>query len=308
MKKLFVVLSILISSTVSAFDKKEEVKLDKNLVPHSDQSHNLDEVSVEELKQLIISKNLDMLKLLTPEQRRTIRELELAKEEALKKQAPLKNITNIINVELEPGSLTKSVYTSPGQNSYLNIIDSMGNPWPITHVFSGDKNDFPVTKVETEANNTVQLNSNTRVGSTNLTVFLEGLSVPININAEASKEQYHGYAPIRISGLGPNSPEETQTIESFKPFKNISKFENVILSRKPSLNAKRLQASDPRVQAWLDGEDLFIRTNLVLRHPRPTNIYNGTFNFKAYKTFFLPSMALTDSLGNEVSVKLNKDL
>ena len=308
MKKLFVVLSILISSTVSAFDKKEEVKLDKNLVPHSDQSHNLDEVTVEELKQLIISKKLDMLKLLTPEQRRTIRELELAKEEALKKQAPLKNITNIINIELEPGSLTKSVYTSPGQNSYLNIIDSMGNPWPITHVFSGDKSDFPVAKVATEANNTVQLNSNTRVGSTNLTVFLEGLSVPININAEASKEQYHGYAPIRVNGLGPNSPEETQTIESFKPFKNISKFENVILSRQPSLNAKRLQSSDPRVQAWLDGEDLFIRTNLELRHPRPTNIYNGTFNFKAYKTFFLPSMALTDSLGNEVSVKLNKEL
>jgi len=286
--------------------KKEKPKLNDDLVPYSDLKSEVDEISDEDLRKLAFEALKESISKLTPEERRAIYEIELQKSEATKRRIPLKALNDIISIDSTPGAELQRIYLSPGQDTYLTIMDLTGEPWPIIDSSSGFAADFPLTSLEEVATNKLKLRTNTRVGTTNLTLLLKDFDTPITIQLVASKTKYHAVAPIKIDSMGPNTKKSVSY--SVGKLKASDALENVILRLKPTEKSKRLKTSDQNVMAWLSEQnELFIRTSLILRSPRLSGVNYGLRNIKGYRTRYLPAITLTDEHGNEHIVKLQEE-
>lgn len=292
----------------NTYDKKEKPKLDDKLVPLSDEAGTLDEVDEKLLKEYLFKKLLDEMDALSPEQRRKIFERQLQKEEALKKQKPLNLLTSILNVDTTPGSKPVKVYLSPGQDTYIQVIDGQGKPWPIVTASLGDDIDFVMAEVSKQVHhNKIRLGTHTRVGSTNLTLLLETLDTPVVVQIVASKVQYHAVAPLKLNQLGPNAdPFISKTRSDYVELSESKELEQVILGKQPFPDSVELKSSNPLVKVWLKSNTMYVRSELDLRHPRAQDIYYGFSNWKAYKAQFLPALTFTNSDGDEEIVILEK--
>lgn len=310
MFKTLIIVSLLIFSAQSfaaiGEPKNEKPKLNDDLIPYSDDKSEVDEISDEDLRKLAFEALKERVSKLTPEERRQIYELELQKSEATKRKTPLKALNDIISIDSTPGAEMQRIYVSPGQDTYLTIMDLTGEPWPIIDSSSGFAEDFPLTSLEEVATNKLKIRTNTRVGTTNLTLLLKDFDTPITIQLVASKTQYHAVAPIKIDTMGPNTKKEISY--SVGKLKASDALENVILRLKPTDNSKRLKTNNENVMAWLSEQnELFIRTPLTLRNPRFRGVNYGLRNIKGYRTRYLPAITLTDEYGNEHIVELQEE-
>lgn len=311
-RALLLMLAMLSSASAQAQQNNQQEVLPPQLIQNSDLADEGDKISDKELQQMLFEQLLKNNNLLTPQQRALIHDMERKKVEAIKRQKPAEPINEIIPVTFKPGSHVKSVFVTPGFDTHLTFIDATGAPWPVTYVSGGSDEDFPIKEVsqgtgDSKRSNVVKVNSVYRVGSTNLTVMLDGLNEIVNVNIIADELAYHPVATMQVHQNGPNA--RFDALPGIPPISNDRELK-LILQGGVGLpkSFERLEASNPEIDAWLDTKsgDLFLLTNHVLRSPRPVGIHPGTGGYIAYRTSFLPAITLNTSNGYELTVTLRE--
>lgn len=305
---LWLLFIIIVFPIFSEAQEQDQAVLNDHLIPKSDEKTAIDNISDEELKKIAFEILKKQIHKLTPKQRRELFELELEQKEALKRASPPKVLNNIISVDTSPGSKIQKIYLSPDVDTYLNVIDITGKPWPILDVSSGYKEDFPIFSLQQiKPMNKAKLRTVTRVGSTNLTLLLDELDAPITLELIASKSKYHPVATVQVDSRGPNAKAIVNL--SMAPVSFSLELENAVIRKKPTPDSVMLETDDNNVLAWLGSNgELFLRTKFNLRHPRPRGIRHGMQGYIAYRTNFLPVITLTDDNGIERLVTLKREV
>lgn len=303
MKLVYLVLiSIATFSVVAAEENSadEMVDIDPILRKHTDEATAVDHLSDEELLRLLLADKLKKGELISVEQEALIMEQVRRGMEATKRKTPPNPVHEILSISTSPGGDLPTVLVTPGVLTYINVIDSTGEPWKIVHQSGGDTADFPIKPITAGASNIIEAQSTYRVGDSNVTLLLEGLDYPITFRLQATKSKYHPSVYLQMDKAGPRAKQEVY--QGVSSIRNTAIMNRILLGLKPNDEYKKVKTSHVDVEAWKLGENLFIRANnLVPQHPI-SDVRHGPNGYTAYQITFLPILRFSDANGNQIRV------
>ncbi|MEE5177106.1 DotH/IcmK family type IV secretion protein [Pseudomonas alliivorans] len=175
-----------------------------------------------------------------------------------------------LTVDLAPGASMPLIRTAVNYPSSITFIDSTGAPWnlgaaPIT----GNPNGF--TAYWLPNNPVMVVTANKPYQSGNITVYLEGLAVPIIITVSSGETDttaktwsVDSRLDLRVPRRGPRA------VAGAAPESRIGLHDSVLqafLDGVPPKDARRLKTSGdvPETTVWQMGDDLYIRTRADIR-------------------------------------------
>lgn len=296
--------ALLLSTNVLA---QELVELPSDVVPLTDEATETD-MTEEELNDLAFKLFLQREFNLTPEQLRIYAERQRKEAEALKRQKPAVAIKKIDTLDLSPMAKPYRVYTTPGWDSHISFIDASGAIWPITYKSVGSSVEFPVEQIPTDTSNTLKVNSKFRVGSSNLTVGLQGMDELITLEIVSDKDKYHSSLSLQIGKLGPNSDRRSTSTSTVSMMSSEPHMQLILqggLDLPKEFN--KLKTSTSQVTAWSKGDSLFVLTELSVHGIDPISVRHGPGGYTAYELKYLPSLLFTNDNGTPISVFFQKD-
>lgn len=219
---------------------------------------------------------------LTPDEIRQYRQMLLEREHAANYVKPPKLRSQSHTVSLAPGSHIPSIKIAPRYVSSLVIVDSQGNPWPIVGHNNGSPTVFQTTVPEADPHNVISISALANVGASNLSILLEGQTVPLIVQLFVDRDEMDVRADMVISELGPRSNPVLRHTSGFvdaTPDSTMMAFVDGV----PPSGAVSLTVSDPRFRVWEMGDQLYIRTNLTISSPRYSAISHGTGGVRVYR-------------------------
>jgi len=206
----------------------------------------------------------------TPEETRNLVQLGSQMERAAS-STPVSIVPRISaqTVDLSPGASLPLVRTAVDYPTSVSFIDSTGAPWKLGAAPLGGNDAFAVYWLPNTQLMTVFAKKPFRTG--NVTVYLEGLSVPIVVtvtsgeaDTQATTWTVDSRLDLRVPRRGPAAaqgaaPESRiglhdQTLQAF-------------LDGVPPKEARRLKTtgSVPETSVWQLGDDLFVRSRADIR-------------------------------------------
>lgn len=235
--------------------------------------------------------------------------LELKKKErdAIFSNSKAEMLKEIITVSTDPSAASPVIYTSPGHETLVNIIDETGQPWPIVVASSGNDLLFQTEAIEAHIyKNVFKLTSLERVGSSNITLLLQDKPLSLAIRVENSKSKYHGQPILQITDVGPNG-KRPQRLSNAPEIKNNKLMKNLIFGVTPD-DFKRLESSNSNVTAWKSADGmLFLKTKLHPISPPPKTTYSGPNGYSTYEVDLWPVLVMSDDNGIEYQINILGD-
>lgn len=292
---------ILLSSSVFA---QEDIQINPDLQRSLDGRSQIDKLTDEQLSN--IAKDSLLLRRMGVDASILKEALELKRKErdAIYDRKPARMLKEIITVSTDPGAPSPMIYTTPGHETLVNVIDQTGEPWPIVIASSGNNLLFETQPVEAhQYKNVFRLTSLERVGSSNITLLLQDKALSLTIRVSNSKDQYHPQPILQITESGPNAKQYTVRSRNV-PLRNDQVMKKLMFNMAPD-SFERLETSHPEVSAWKgsDGQ-LFLKTKLHPTYPEAKSIYRGPNGYSAYEIDSLPVLIMTDNNGVEHQVNI----
>jgi intracellular multiplication protein IcmK len=302
----FFILLLLLSFSSWAQNNDDPSAIPPEVIQHSDNAKGLDQVSTEQLRELIFKDLIEKRSLLTEEQLRQLHALERTQINATKRDAPPTGIKEVIPMSFDPAFPTAKIYVTPGWSTHISIIDQSGKPWSISYFSNGNQLDFTVKHIAVGSNNAMEVESIYTKGSTNLTLLLEGENDLFTLEIIATEDKFHPLATIRVNRY--QDQADIQDAER-RPSVSESLLREVLHGQiTDDDNLESLISSDMRVKAWIKDEYVYIRTNnLRLLAPSAVSVEHGAGSVVAYKAPYLPAISLTNDNGNLITVTLEKE-
>lgn len=141
-------------------------------------------------------------------------------QSAVHKGRPLTTTNPLIRVSTGPGSSVPTIHAAPGYVTTISVLDSQGNPWPITSYTAGGGKSFAVhAVVEGEGavpsdkkgvpRNLLTVSPVSASSSTNLMLTLEGSVDPVLVMLSSNgpdDQSVDGMVSLRIDRPGPMTP------------------------------------------------------------------------------------------------------
>lgn len=248
----------------------------------SDLDTNSDPILDEEIDLRTLPTDMEMLFPLTPDERLKIRKRQLADQEATYK--PLRDVTprrELVSISSNADTIPE-VLVTPDYPTSIVFTDLTGAPWPINYI--GQTDSLAVVEQPSGTDNAVVLYANNGAGKKSVSVFLEGLTLPVTLTVTGKSNEYHALKHIRINDRGPKAPETSMstsranTAEGLSPIgdddsgKSLDIILNKLAYKVTPDGFKRLQTSDPNVDAWADENDpkfLYVMTHYTIVSPAP---------------------------------------
>ena len=300
MKKLIMIL-LLIPFIVCA---QEDEIVNPDLKRHLDGRSVIDTLSDEQLRK--IAEDSILLKRMGFSADILEKALELKRQErdAIFNNAPAKMLKEIITVSTDPSAKSPIIYTTPGHETLVNVIDQTGEPWPIVLASSGNSLLFKTEAIEEHVfKNVFRLSSLERVGSSNITLLLEDKSLSLTIRVKNSKEKYHPQPILQITEVGPNGTQSKYRGRT-SAIRNDSVMKNLMYGVAPK-GYEKLITSDSKVTAWKGNEgELYIKTKLHPINPAPVSSYSGPNGYSAYEIELWPILVMSDDNGIEHQINI----
>lgn len=335
MKQLIVISAFLLSLNTAWAANKDKEALPAGLIEHTTDAKSVDEISDEQLTKWAVKYLQQKEVILTPEQRRAFQKQEQEKTDALLNVDPPNARLEILPISMDPAAKPTRIYLSPGWDTHLSIIDANGSPWPIQYYSVGNsafkteelggggdsekqngqvsiKNEDEEGQESTSTSNMntlskLKLISTNRAGGTNLTLLLQGMKEVINVQLVANTKQYYPSPVLQLSRIGPYSNT------NFVPA-GISMMSHDKVMRDIAMGGHNLPESyiqietdNPKVKAWKNGRDYFIRSPYYSKVPRPLEGQSGTGGYKAYRIRYLPAITMQGDGNKQIIVKLYKN-
>tara|TARA_R110002072_G_scaffold301723_1_gene482171 strand:- start:31130 stop:32053 length:924 start_codon:yes stop_codon:yes gene_type:complete len=262
----------------------------------------VDDVPTEKLSDRAFEALIEEMYPTTPKQLKKIQEKEKEYSNVIYDNKSPDAITDIIQVSTRPGAKPVSIFVAPFHTSTLNIIDSTGQPWPITAVMYGNDADYKVTKVDGHAfANIVRIDPKREVGTTNINLSLADLPTTITVTMHNNTDKYHPSPVLQIDKEGPQA--KPLPVFSFDNVNSDQVLKNIVLGIAPD-NFVSLQTTDSNVEAWRSDGSLYIRTVYKPSSPLPRSIHHGPSNYSAYRMNDMPVLVMTTENGYEKKITI----
>lgn len=193
-----------------------------------------------------------------------------------------KSVNNMVVAHVTPGSVSPVVRVARNRTTSIIITDVTGQPWPIVNYAGLSEEDFVVQRLDNPSPDGYVL-SITPKGTFvtgNLTLILNGLPTPLNIDFVSAQKEVDSTTEIRVQKRGPNAPQ-------FSSIGLPDTLDNTLLSVLQGVapsNSKVLNVSSNAVQAWLSSDgSMYVRTRYKIMAPafeQRTSSPDGTFAYK----------------------------
>ena len=191
-----------------------------------------------------------------------------------------------VSVSLDPGAQFPVIHLVPGIASTITVVDATGAPWPIEDVIVGNAKSFPVRRMS--AANGVVVEPQNNVGWTSLSLVLRGRGTPAVLKLVDSDTLSDTRVTARIEGRGPNAA--TSLFREPKPV--VSSRVLAFLDGIPPSEARAVPVRGTEdMEAWRDGDRLFVRTHLDVLAPAWIETVSGPNGMKLY--VFSPVSVIT---------------
>lgn len=248
--------------------------------------------------------------ILSPDQIKQYKsDLDITEQAIMPSPAP-KMINRSQNVTLEPGAEAINVKLAPGYTSSILVIDSTGEPWPITSVTIGNDKWFSIKRPETEAKNLLTINPLKNHVTSNLVVTLQNEDAPLIIHLNMNDN---------ITDKAPQEADMVVSMRMNKPGPKAAapivgaKLDNTISSELMSfLDGVPSQGSQPQplkdapegVSAWDLKGQLYVRTPYPIRWPAHIQQASSTSGVRVYVMPMTNSLLLSvNGSSHRVTVK-----
>lgn len=212
----------------------------------------------------------DMVSPLTPQEIRQLRgQVEDINQAIAAPQITVVPRISALTVNLSPGASLPLIRTAVNYPSSLSWMDSTGAPWKIGAAPISGNSDFTVYWIPNSPVMVVQAKK--PFSSGNVTVYLEGLSVPIVLNVTSGEPDtkagtwtVDSRLDMRIPGRGPAA------LPGAAPETRIGLHDRTLqafLDGIPPKEARRLKTTGAVLDTsvWQLGDDLYIRTRADIR-------------------------------------------
>ncbi|CNI32045.1 MULTISPECIES: DotH/IcmK family type IV secretion protein [Yersinia] len=210
-----------------------------------------------------------------------------------------------LTVNLSPGSSIPILRTAMNQSSSVTFSDSTGAPWKLgAPPYNSNSAGFQVEYIAGSAIMTVQ--AMRRYDTGNVTVYLEGLSVPVVVNLASGEPDDKSTSQIMDSRLDLRIPMRGPDAKAMaQPETKIGLYNTVLqsfLDGIPPKDAKRLKTNGnvAETTVWQLGDDLYIRSRSEIRDEfeETQSSIDGTYLWKLPLTPYVSFsvMGRTESL------------
>lgn len=200
-----------------------------------------------------------------------------------------------VSVSLDPGAPFPDIRLVPGIASTITVVDATGAPWPIEDVIVGNAKSFPVRRLSTP--NGVVVEPKNNVGWTSLALSLAGRGTPAVLRLVSSDRVSDTRVTARIEARGPNA--KTPVFSEPQPL--VSSRILAYLDGIPPGQARALPVRGTKdMEAWLDGNRLFVRTHMDVLAPAWTETVSGPNGMKLY---VFPPVSVITAAGEDGEMK-----
>ncbi len=221
-------------------------------------------------RSVMFNQAIDQISPVTPEETRELvgRSVEMDKAFATQPIAIIPKIS-ALTVDLSPGASLPLVRTALNYPSSLSFIDSTGAPWKLGAAPLPGSDDFDAFWVPNSA--VMVIYAKKPFVSANVTVYLEGLSVPIMLSVSSGEADtsiktwtVDSRLDMRIPRRGPAAlPGAAPEMRIGLHDKTLQAF----LDGVPPKEARRLKTTGgiPETTVWQLGDDLYVRSRADIR-------------------------------------------
>ncbi len=207
-----------------------------------------------------------------------------------------------VQVSLDPGALFPVVHLVPGIATTITVVDATGAPWPLDDVIVGNAKAFPVRRMNTPNGLVVEPKNN--VGWTSLSLVLRGRGTPAVLKLVDSDTLSDTRVTARIEGRGPNAA--VPVFQEPRPV--VSSRILAYLDGIPPAEARSVPVRGTAdMEAWREGNRLFVRTHMDILAPAWTETVSGP---NGMKLFVFPPVSVITAAGedgNMVTVELGEE-
>jgi len=258
-----------------------------------------------------------------------LKEVSRAKEE-IGTEFAAPNARAALRVSFAPGQQTSLIFTTKGYPTALSFVDRTGQPWPIAwnstgnaayadgatncdSVKGGGSNGGPAvqtsgfyTCVPFKGSNTINIEPISLQPRGGLLITLQNAPKPISFLLIAGRGSYDDNLTVRVAESGPNAKETIDTRPGAPA--TGEPFMNALLSGVAPAAARPVSVegvSPDDVRAWKIGNEMYLRTRLVLMTPAWDNSEHGEAGYTLYAFRDTPYILLSNA-GRTVSASLKE--
>lgn len=200
-------------------------------------------------------------------------------------------------VNLSPGSTAPVIRLAQGFVTSLVFIDSTGAPWPIAAYDIGNPSAFNIQW--NHSDNTLMIQALTLYTYGNLAVRLQGLPTPVMLTLIPGQKAVDYRVDLRIQGNGPNAiPVPVTGLPSSANPELLGVLDGI-----PPEGSAEIQIEGGCAQAWVRGNQLFVRTHYTILSPGWTSTMSSADGMKAYQMPKAP-LLLASANGKIIQLKL----
>ena len=207
-----------------------------------------------------------------------------------------------VQVSLDPGARFPVIHLVPGIATTITVVDATGAPWPLDDVIVGNAKAFPVRRMNTPNGLVVEPKNN--VGWTSLSLVLRGRGTPAVLKLVDSDTLSDTRVTARIEGRGPNAA--VPVFQEPRPV--VSSRILAYLDGIPPTEARSVPVRGTAdMEAWREGNRLFVRTHMDILAPAWTETVSGP---NGMKLFVFPPVSVITAAGedgNMVTVELGEE-
>ncbi|AOX18425.1 DotH/IcmK family type IV secretion protein [Kozakia baliensis] len=251
-------------------------------------------------------------------------------QEAVQTEMATPNVRPAIRVSFQPGQQTSIIFTTKGYPTALSFVDSTGQPWPIawnqngnsanasggTNCNSGQgdgKVGAPAVQtsgfyvcVPYQGSNTISIQPVSLQPRGGLLVTLKDAPKPISFLLIAGRGSYDDNLTVRVAGSGPNAKVQIDTRPGApatgEPFMNAM-LSGIAPAAATPLSVDGVSPDD--VRAWKIGNEMYLRTRLVLMTPAWDSSEHGEGGTTIYAFHETPYVLLSDA-GRTISASIKE--
>lgn len=272
---------------------------------------------------------------LTPEEimrlGKRLKEVDRA-QEAVQTEMATPNVRPAIRVSFQPGQQTSIIFTAKGYPTAISFVDRTGQPWPIAWNLgsmtanpsggtncgasangSSEKSGSPAVEtsgfyvcVPYKGSNTINIQPLSLQPRGGLLVTLKDAPKPISFLLLAGRGSYDDNLTVRVAGDGPNAKVEIDTRPGAPatgdPYLNAM-LSGIAPAAAVPLSVEGVSPDD--VRAWKIGNEMYLRTKLVLMTPAWDSSEHGEGGYTIYAFHETPYVLLSDS-GRTVSASIRE--
>jgi len=266
-----------------------------------------------------LPRDMDLLFPLSPEEKLEIRQRQLEDQEATYK--PLRNvepIRELVQVSANADTIPE-IKVTPDSPTSVVFTDITGAPWPISYI--GQTTSLATIEQPSGTSNSLVIYAKNSAGRKSVSVFLEGLTLPVTMTISGSSGNYHALKHIRVTERGPNSQTEdvllasrgqTNTAQTLNPTgqseegsSNLDMILNKLAYKVTPEGFKKLKSSDRSVDAWIEigkPKYMYVMTDYNLVSPGPRAGGRGVTPLQdGVRIYIIPRINPVMALNNEGS-------